>query len=231
MSATSWACPACTFVNSGFMPRCEMCNGAPPPPPAAHAAPATAAPWDRYGIRQVEYDHVMAIFLTFDADGSGELSARELTTLARYLNYPHSPGDMQRMFAEMDTDRSGSLSLDEFCTWMQRNKIDPVERYGLSEQEYEEVLFQFHKHDRDTDGLLNVSEFAGLCRDQGWTRTLEEATPMFRAVDTDRSGGVSLDEMLTYRASRPAATALPDVASTRAAVSASFEHCESGWKV
>eukprot|EP00760_Papus_ankaliazontas_P025814 PhM_4_TR2883/c2_g1_i1/m.44434 len=68
-------------------------------------------PWTQYNMSQYEYDRLLAMFMTFDYDGSGELNRRELTRLATWLNFPHTPRDVDMMFQQMDTDRSGSLSL------------------------------------------------------------------------------------------------------------------------
>ena len=158
-----------------------------------------ASPWLQYGLTQDEYDHVTAIFVTFDYDDSGELSSRELSVLARYLNFPHKPEDVRRMFLEMDTDRSRKLDLHEFCTWLKRHRPDSMQLYGLSQHDYDAVLFQFHKHDRDQNGLLNRTEFVALSLEERWADNRQAAEYMFRAIDFNNDGSVDLDEILEYR--------------------------------
>jgi len=150
-------------------------------------------------MTQEEYDHIMCVFMTFDVDGSGELSRNELTTLCRYLNYAQSPAQVEQMFAEMDSDRSGMLSMHEFCTWVSRHRPDPSALYGLSQMEYEEVLFAFHSHDRNQDGYLSESEFTTLMMQQRFTTSASEASRVFQQVDMDRDGRVTLDEYLRFR--------------------------------
>jgi Ca2+-binding EF-hand superfamily protein len=166
-----------------------------PRPPVAHSAP-----WTLYGLDQEEYDHIMAVFMTFDTDGSGELDRREVTTLCRWLNFAHNDADVDRMFRDMDSDGSGSLNMDEFCRWLSTHRPDPQALYGLHPRHYNEVLFQFHTFDRNQDGSLDENEFVGLALRQGYCREEAEARNLFRMIDTDRSSTVDLHELLTFRA-------------------------------
>jgi len=159
-------------------------------------------PWSAYGLKQEQYDHIVMVFMTFDQDDSGELDRGEITTLARWLNYAHSPQDIDTMFRQMDTDGSGALSLDEFCRWVSQHRPDPQRLYGLSHEEYEATLFAFHSYDRDNNGLLDANEFASLAMRQGWARTAPEAQQLFARIDTDRNARVDLDEILRFRQSQ-----------------------------
>jgi Ca2+-binding EF-hand superfamily protein len=169
------------------------------PQPAPRPAFDPSAPWAQYGLDQEEYDHIMAVFMTFDDDGSNELDRREVTKLCRWLNFAHSEADIDRMFRDMDSDRSGKLSLDEFCRWLSTHRPDPQALYGLSRIKYDEVLFAFHTFDTNQDGRLNQNEFVGLAQRQGWARTDVEGRNLFVMIDTDRSGYIDLHELLTFR--------------------------------
>ena len=92
------------------------------------------------------------MFMTFDEDGSGKLNREELTRLCIYMNYPHSESNIAEMFMRMDTDRSGSLSFDEFISYMQDKRPKPEILYGMSQIEYEQFMMLFHQHDEDHDG-------------------------------------------------------------------------------
>jgi Ca2+-binding EF-hand superfamily protein len=178
-----------------------------PAPQPYHAPPVSAAPpshdaqpWRAYGLDQDEYDHIFAVFMTFDTDGSGELDRSELKTLCRWLNYAHSDADVEAMFRAMDADGSGALSMHEFCSWISTHRPDPQSLYGLTPLEYNQVLFQFHTFDHDQNGALDLEEFVGLALRQGYARDANGARSLFQMVDTDRSGAVDLHELLTYRA-------------------------------
>ena len=164
------------------------------------AKAAASGPWTQYNMEPDEYDHVMAVFINFDQDDSGELDRGELTTLARWLNFAHSPADIERMFRDMDTDGSGALSLDEFCRWTMMHRPDSHALYGLPPEEYHHVLFQFHSYDRNSDGFLDKNEFRQLAIKQRYAHDNAAADRLFDAVDEDRSGTVELHELLLYRA-------------------------------
>jgi Ca2+-binding EF-hand superfamily protein len=156
-------------------------------------------PWHSYGLEQEEYDHIFAVFLTFDTDGSGELDREELKTLCRWLNFASSDSDIDQMFRAMDTDGNGTLNMDEFCRWLSVHRPNPQLLYGLSPVSYNNVLFQFHTFDRNQDGTLDEDEFVGLAVRQGYSQSEQDARSLFRAVDSDHSGTVDLHELLTFR--------------------------------
>jgi Ca2+-binding EF-hand superfamily protein len=163
---------------------------------------ATRGIWDQYGLNQEEYDHIFAVFMTFDTDDSGELSRPELTQLCRYLNFATNPRDIDAMFAQMDTDRSGRLSMDEFSRWLGSHRPDPRALYGLTEEQYRQVLFQFHTYDRDNDGELDEREFSQLAIRMAYARNPPEASALFHQIDLDRNRRINLHELLTFRFSR-----------------------------
>eukprot|EP00672_Neobodo_designis_P028897 CAMPEP_0174835500 /NCGR_PEP_ID=MMETSP1114-20130205/5436_1 /TAXON_ID=312471 /ORGANISM="Neobodo designis, Strain CCAP 1951/1" /LENGTH=417 /DNA_ID=CAMNT_0016069449 /DNA_START=35 /DNA_END=1288 /DNA_ORIENTATION=+ len=230
-NAAQMRCEACQWVGSREASRGHRCAPTPsrspqPPPPGPSAyhqppppqqqqrhwqapppqAASADAPWRRFGLGQDEYDHIFAVFMTFDTDGSGELDRAELKTLCRWLNYAHSDADVDAMFRAMDTDGSGALSMDEFCGWISTHRPDPQALYGLDPVSYNQVLFQFHTYDRDQNGALDEDEFVGLALRQGYSSDANAARALFRAVDTDRSGTIDLHELLTFtRAQREGA--------------------------
>ena len=156
-------------------------------------------PWRAYGLSQIEYDQIVAIFMTFDVDDSGELDVRELGKLAHWLNYVHRDDDVGAIFRDMDQDGSGTLSLAEFCTWLKYHRPDPQALYGLPQMEYNKVLMQFHSFDSNHRGELSAKDFERLCLSMQWCRTWQEAQSLFAQIDLNRSGFVDLHEFLTYR--------------------------------
>ena len=202
----------CSTGHAPAMPQQQQPPHPAPAPQVPVAAPAPAAyqrfqprstasgPWERFHLEQEEYDHIFAVFMTFDTDGSGELDRAELKTLCRWLNYAHTDRDVENMFRAMDTDGSGALSMDEFCGWISTHRPDPQALYGLTPVEYNNVLFQFHTFDTDQNGSLDENEFVGLAIRQGYATHEAAARHLFRMIDTDRSGTVDLHELLTFRA-------------------------------
>jgi hypothetical protein len=155
-----------------------------------------------YGIPQEDFDQLCAIFMTFDQDDSGELDREELTRIARWLNFAQQPGDIDRMFREMDVDRSGALSRDEFCTWLSRNKPNPESLYNMKSSDYNCVMMQFRTYDRNQDGCLTLEEFQRLCASTKMYPSMQQAAEVFRQIDLDHSGTIDLHEFLTFRSRR-----------------------------
>jgi Ca2+-binding EF-hand superfamily protein len=155
-----------------------------------------------YDLSQEAYDQIVSIFMTFDEDDSGRLDRKELAKLAKWLNYAQQPGDIDRIFAEMDSQRTGSLTLDDFCTWLKYHRPNPERLYGLSQTEYNTVMMQFHVYDTNGDGELNEDEFVRLCTSLRYYPNETEARVVFRRIDIDRNGTVDLNEFLVFRAQK-----------------------------
>ena len=218
MGMGDWTCTKCTFINVATDTKCQMCGaatttttrGTPPPPigvvvntggppPPIGVGAATNNKWDEYGLTQYEYDGLCALFINFDADDSGEISRNEAKKLATWLNFAHSPADIDGMFRQMDKDNSGSLSRHEFCSWVKDKKPDPRLLYGLEHETYRAVLMQFHTQDKDNNGLLNEEEMARLCRHMGAPYPTDggEIRRLFVAADLNRNGTIDLHELLS----------------------------------
>jgi Ca2+-binding EF-hand superfamily protein len=172
------------------------------PPPALIVSSSHPRPWELYALSQEEYDQIVAIFMTFDEDDSGELDRGELEKLARWLNFAQQPGEIDRMFRDMDTDHSGSLTLEEFCTWHKYHKPDPQSLYGMKQSDYNVVLMQFRSYDSNHDGALSVGEFQRLCQQLRFYPTPQEAAQVFAQIDLDRNGTVDLHEFLMFRSAQ-----------------------------
>jgi hypothetical protein len=69
--------------------------------------------------------HVLSLiersFAAVDTDGSGELTRDELRELLKNMHAPHGEQDLDAIMEDLDPDRSGSVSLEEFKgSWASR---------------------------------------------------------------------------------------------------------------
>eukprot|EP01010_Urceolus_cornutus_P005075 NODE_858_length_1275_cov_203.683524_g653_i0.p1 GENE.NODE_858_length_1275_cov_203.683524_g653_i0~~NODE_858_length_1275_cov_203.683524_g653_i0.p1 ORF type:complete len:366 (-),score=65.93 NODE_858_length_1275_cov_203.683524_g653_i0:91-1188(-) len=71
-----------------------------------------------FNLSQMAYEALRMQFHAYDVDKDGRLTLQELTGLCQSMHYPCEPTEMHRMFYEMDTDRNGSLDMEEFLQWM-----------------------------------------------------------------------------------------------------------------
>lgn len=156
-------------------------------------------PWTFYNLTQEEYDQIVSLFVFFDTDEKGDLNRRELSRLARWLNFARTEEEVDRIFLSMDLSGDGSLSLAEFLTWLRFNKPNPQDLYGLSQAEYNTIMMQFQMYDVDQDGLLNLTDFVRLVMHLGDVRQPEEGAWLFSLVDGTHSGTITLHEFLLFR--------------------------------
>lgn len=155
-------------------------------------------PWLRYGLTQEEYDSIVALFVFFDSDESGHLCREEMGRLARWLNFARTDDDIDRMFREMDEDGTGTLCLEEFLSWLSKNRPDPSVLYGMSQQQYNCVMMQFRLYDRDRDGFLDADDFSKLAVRIGDVPDIESGMQLFRSITTGHCEKIGLHQFLLY---------------------------------
>ena len=83
-----------------------------------------------------------------------------------------------KIFAQVDTDQSGSISIDELRAFMQHTNPEVSE---------EEVQERFKRMDRNHDGDVSTAEFLA---DKEYSAELT-----FLQIDTDHSGNINIDEV------------------------------------
>ncbi|KAL2357657.1 hypothetical protein BJ546DRAFT_836598 [Cryomyces antarcticus] len=191
-----------------------------PPPQSHHNRPAlptssrpppTPAPPRDSNNRDTMWQYFCAV----DKDRSGALSEAELSRALVNGDFsafdPHTVRMMIRMF---DTDRSGSISFDEFCglwgflaAWRALFDRFDADRSGVIEfREFEEALVAFGyrlsggfvrllfaTYEREGGRGLSFDLFVQACI------SLKRMTDVFKKYDDDRDGYITLsfEEFLT----------------------------------
>jgi Ca2+-binding EF-hand superfamily protein len=175
-----------------------------PPPQVVPAGrrPQDIPEWERVGLSQLEYDHLVAMFVRFDVNDSNSLTKNELRELVRWLNYATTDSAVDRMFRDMNKSGGDTIAQKEFCAWLAYNRPDPQALYGLPQIEYNQVLAQFRACDRSRSGSISPAEFGDFCRANRWANSDAEVHRLFAEVDTQRSGRITLDEFLRWRGSK-----------------------------
>ena len=64
-----------------------------------------------------EIDEVKKIFNQFDKDKNGYINKSELKNLSIALNNPLENAELQDLFRDLDEDRSGKISWEEFIKY------------------------------------------------------------------------------------------------------------------
>jgi Ca2+-binding EF-hand superfamily protein len=88
------------------------------------------------------------------------------------------------MFAAIDTDNSGTISLQKLRTFMQRENVSVTEK---------EVHDRFDQMDSQKRGSVSQEEFLEAAKKDGF-----KATALFAAIDTDNSGKISIEKLRTF---------------------------------
>ena len=124
---------------------------------------------------QAETRRLRQIFDCVDADGGGSIDAEEVAQLARKLfGADLTPLELKRAMKEMDPDRSGGVTFEEFERWFSgegdfRKRAEKQQRLVAKEQAQRVAMAQEEQARR---GKLE------------WLRAI------FRQVDDDDSGAI-----------------------------------------
>merc|ERR1719204_287830 len=77
--------------------------------------------------------------------------------------------------------------------------------YIAKRERYLKLKETFHAHDVPTDGSLDLRQFISARRAVGYGGTDDDLEAQFRAVDTDRSGSVDINEFIVSDMGKKAA--------------------------
>lgn len=115
------------------------------------------------------------LLLTFDADGSGTLDAKELRPALAKLGLNVTQEHAENILRSWDHDRSGKLDLMEFTDLVRS-------------------LQTFCKFDQDGSGDIDVAELRPALRRLGLPADTATANAVLRWYDSDSSGRIELPE-------------------------------------
>ena len=119
------------------------------------------------------------LFKMIDKDFSKAISYVEFS---KYIY--HSPKHSPDSFRKADQNRNGSLDRAEFT-----EALSGVSWWKLSRQT---PSAWFLSADENSDGMLDIKEFAGICMSRNHIGNI------FKRTDEDKSGGLSARETTTY---------------------------------
>ncbi|KAF2132840.1 peflin [Dothidotthia symphoricarpi CBS 119687] len=202
----------------GSPPPANYGHGSPPqgyhgrPPIAAHARPPPTPAPPRDGN---DREALWRLFGAVDKDRSGALTEAELRTALVNGDWsPFDPHTVRMMIRMFDTDRSGSVSFDEFCglwgflsAWRGLfDRFDADHSGSISFGEFNEALVAFgyrlsnqfvsllyRTYDRSGQNAMSFDLFVQACI------SLKRMTDVFKKYDEDRDGYITLsfEEFLT----------------------------------
>mmetsp|Transcript_57813 Transcript_57813/g.163142 ORF Transcript_57813/g.163142 Transcript_57813/m.163142 type:complete len:1165 (+) Transcript_57813:75-3569(+) len=99
----------------------------------------------REGFLRAQVEEMRSVFSRFDDDGSGEISALELSDLFRHLGYTATLDDIHIFVRQVDENGSNQLDFREFLRLMRLHR----------EQELAHIREEFDTHADRATGLMN----------------------------------------------------------------------------
>ncbi|OWM65937.1 calmodulin-like protein 3 [Punica granatum] len=139
------------------------------------------------------------LFSTFDRDGDGFITRKELRDSLRGIRIFMSEEEIDEIVAKSDSNGDGLIDFGEFCKLLEDSSMGFGSSSNQEEGEVEGGLKEaFDVFDKDKDGLISVEELGsvmcslGLLSDGG--KKVEDCKEMIRKVDMDGDGMVNFDE-------------------------------------
>ncbi|XP_060205462.1 calcium-binding allergen Ole e 8-like [Lycium barbarum] len=129
-------------------------------------------------------NEVQKVFQRFDTNGDGMISAEELSGVINALGSDTSPEEAARMMDEIDSDRDGFISLQEFAEFCK----------GGGDGGVKELREAFDLYDQDSNGLISAVELHKILTRLGESCSVEDCTTMINSFDSDGDGYVNFDE-------------------------------------
>ena len=130
-------------------------------------------------------------FDMFDKDKSGEISAKELSSLFRALGHTISESEIKDLIDSVDTSGDGQVSFDEFVFLMMKVEVEDV-------SEEEDVIKAFKVFDKDGNGSLSCAEFKHILINLGDKFSEAEVEEIFKEADLDGDGQIDYHEFVNF---------------------------------
>ncbi|XP_010916442.1 probable calcium-binding protein CML18 [Elaeis guineensis] len=137
----------------------------------------------------VSMNDVERVFMRYDANGDGKISASELAEVMRALRSEVSDEELKAMMAELDTDGDGFVDLKEFAAF--HCGLGGAARGGGGEGELRDA---FEMYDLDKNGLISAKELHLVLKRLGEKCSVQDCSRMIRSVDSDGDGSVNFEE-------------------------------------
>ncbi|KAL6907301.1 hypothetical protein GGI43DRAFT_397066 [Trichoderma evansii] len=133
-------------------------------------------------------------FSTFDQDGNGVITGKELGDVMRRLGLNPTEAELQDMIREIDTDNDDTIDFDEFVAMMTTKAQGQDEDMELREA--------FKVFDRDGSGTISAAELRLVMQSIGENLTNEMIDEMICAADQDGDGTIDYDEFVAIMKGR-----------------------------
>mmetsp|Transcript_46223 Transcript_46223/g.81316 ORF Transcript_46223/g.81316 Transcript_46223/m.81316 type:complete len:260 (+) Transcript_46223:55-834(+) len=171
-------------------------------------------------------DKVKEVFSKYDADGSGDISAKELSTLLTTLN-PHLDADKcSKMFESIDVNHDEALQYEEFVDWVTGNtpkyrgakasillaasSRSSDDAGSVDYRRRAKLRGKFASLDKNANGTLDFCEIFEFLKKRYPTMSTPDLRFLYDCADKSHDGQVDFFELLDLLTSVPATKANPE---------------------
>eukprot|EP00873_Tetraselmis_striata_P016282 jgi/Tetstr1/436546/TSEL_002701.t1 len=145
---------------------------------------------DQLSLTPKEQEDAKSAFRSFDRDLSGTIDSKELKAVLNTLGQSPTDEDVFNMIAEVDSDESGEIDVDEFLVVVSRAK----EMMSRNDDSDTVAAFVAMGGAEDRSGEVSVEKLMAVVQDFELAIDLPS---MLREVDKDKSGKIDFNEFKT----------------------------------
>ncbi|VDK87674.1 unnamed protein product [Litomosoides sigmodontis] len=128
-------------------------------------------------------------FDQLDIDQDGRLSRNEIAVLWKIMNVEPTRVELDFIFQEMDPNKTGSISKEDFVRYM---STPPAHRATITELER-----SFRSYDSDGDNAVTIDEVMKIMEEAVKVTDRELIEAKFRLADANHDGLISFDEFMS----------------------------------
>ncbi len=136
---------------------------------------------------------VRAAFVHFDTNRSGDIDVRELRAALKHMGIDATGDEAAQVLRRYDTNPDGKLDLGEFAALV-ADILQHQGGGGGGRGVDAKTRAAFELFDKNNSGDIDVSELIGALSHLGVQTDGPAAAQILRRYDTDRSGGITLNE-------------------------------------
>ena len=150
-------------------------------------------------LSDAQLKQLKGAFRTFDKDLDGKITFEELKEVLNTLSSEDSKVDdeeVKDMLTMMDSDRSGTISFEEFVSMQVRGGAESTPE--AVEETNEDLENAFLVLDKDNSGFVEVKELKAMMKTQGILDADLDKTvrSMILEADEDGDGKINLNEFI-----------------------------------
>jgi len=135
-----------------------------------------------------QMDELRQAFDMFDEVGEGSIPNSQIKIMLRALGYEPKRDEIKKILLEVDPEKEGSISFDEFVHIMS---------FKLKEKDStEEMMRAFKLFDEENSGKITISNLKRVAKELGQSLTDEELQEMMDEADVDGDGQISPAEFM-----------------------------------